>query len=207
MPGRFTPWNTRYQLYRRLGRPQGRSGQVRKILPPQEFDPQTVQPIASRYTDWVIPAHYSDRKENKVYFSCSKRRYIVYILYKSLPIKFACFRMLSSSAQSVSVRATYPVSGVLHFRDVCRTDYCTCSDVITPYCWKCWRHLRVLLKKIGLLRAMAPCGLEYRCGSSEGLYCFHLQGVNNSSLCPSRQVAAKSVSPCDLSFRHRASSI
>jgi hypothetical protein len=31
--------------------PQGRSGQVRKISPPPGFDPRTVQPVASRYTD------------------------------------------------------------------------------------------------------------------------------------------------------------
>jgi hypothetical protein len=50
------PWKTRYPLYRRLGGPQGRSGQVRKISPPPGLDPQTVQPVASRYTDWAIPA-------------------------------------------------------------------------------------------------------------------------------------------------------
>jgi hypothetical protein len=51
-PGRFLPpGNTRYPLYRRLGGPQGRSGQVRKISPPPGFDPRTVQPIAIRYTD------------------------------------------------------------------------------------------------------------------------------------------------------------
>ena len=43
--------NTRYLLYRRLGGPQGRSGQVRKISPPPGFDPRIVQPIASRYID------------------------------------------------------------------------------------------------------------------------------------------------------------
>ena len=43
-------------LYRRLGGPQGRSGRVRKISPPPEFDPRSVQPEASRYTDWAIPA-------------------------------------------------------------------------------------------------------------------------------------------------------
>jgi len=49
-PGRFTPGKqTRYLLYRRLGGPQGRSGQVRKISPPQGFDPRTVQPVASCY--------------------------------------------------------------------------------------------------------------------------------------------------------------
>jgi len=40
-------------LCRRLGGPQGRSGQVRKILPPPGFDPRTVQPVASRYTDYA----------------------------------------------------------------------------------------------------------------------------------------------------------
>ena len=45
------PGKTRYPLYRRLGGPQGRSGQVRKTLPPPGFDPLTVQPVASRYTD------------------------------------------------------------------------------------------------------------------------------------------------------------
>jgi hypothetical protein len=39
-------------LYRRLGGPQDRSGRVRKISPPPGFDPRTVQPVASRYTDW-----------------------------------------------------------------------------------------------------------------------------------------------------------
>jgi len=47
---------TRYPLYRRLGGLQGRSGMVRKISPPLRFDPRTVQPVASRYTDWAIPA-------------------------------------------------------------------------------------------------------------------------------------------------------
>ena len=47
----FTLGKTRYPLYRRLGGPQGRSGQVRNISPPPGFDPRTVQPVASRYTD------------------------------------------------------------------------------------------------------------------------------------------------------------
>ena len=53
-PGRsLPPGKTRYPLYRRLGGPQGRSGQMRKISPPPGFDPRTVQPVASRYTDWA----------------------------------------------------------------------------------------------------------------------------------------------------------
>jgi len=53
-PGRSLPLGkTRYALYRRLGEPQGRSGQVQKISPPPGFDPRTVQPVASRYTDYA----------------------------------------------------------------------------------------------------------------------------------------------------------
>ena len=50
-PAALSPVKTRYPLYWRLGGPQGRSGQVRKILPPPGFDPRTVQPVTSRYTD------------------------------------------------------------------------------------------------------------------------------------------------------------
>ena len=53
-PGRtLPPGKTRYPLYRRLGGPQGRAGQVRKISPPPGFNSRTVQPVGSRYTDWA----------------------------------------------------------------------------------------------------------------------------------------------------------
>ena len=39
------------------GWPHGWSGQVRNISPPPGFDPRTVQPVVSRYTDCVNPAH------------------------------------------------------------------------------------------------------------------------------------------------------
>jgi len=45
--------STRYQLYRRLGGPQGLTGWVRTILPQPGFDPRTVQPVACRYSDWA----------------------------------------------------------------------------------------------------------------------------------------------------------
>jgi len=45
-PGRtLPPGNTQYPLYRRL--------RVRKISPLPGFDPRTVQPVVSRYTDWA----------------------------------------------------------------------------------------------------------------------------------------------------------
>jgi hypothetical protein len=39
-----------------LGGLQGRSGLVRKISPLPGFDPRIVQPVASRYTNWTVPA-------------------------------------------------------------------------------------------------------------------------------------------------------
>jgi hypothetical protein len=39
-----------------LDGPQSQSGQVRKISSPPEFDPRTVEPVASRYTDCAIAA-------------------------------------------------------------------------------------------------------------------------------------------------------
>jgi hypothetical protein len=59
-PAALPPGKTRYPLYRRLGGSQGRSGRVRKIPPPPPgFGSRTIQPVACRYTDWAIPAHYT----------------------------------------------------------------------------------------------------------------------------------------------------
>ena len=43
---------------RRLGEPQGWPGRVQKILPPPRLDLWTVQPVASRYTNYTIQAHF-----------------------------------------------------------------------------------------------------------------------------------------------------
>ena len=52
--GRFFPGKeTQYSLYRRLGGPQGRAGQLRKTSPPPGFDPRKVQPVASRYMEYL----------------------------------------------------------------------------------------------------------------------------------------------------------
>jgi len=56
-PAALPPGKTRYPLYKRLGRPQGWSGQVQKTSPPPEFDPWTIQPVASHNTNCAIPAH------------------------------------------------------------------------------------------------------------------------------------------------------
>jgi len=55
-PAALLPGKTRYPLYRRPSEPQGRSGRVRKISPPPEFDPRTAKPVDSHYTNWAMPA-------------------------------------------------------------------------------------------------------------------------------------------------------
>ena len=50
------PGKTRCPLYRRLDGPLGRSGRCGVSRPHRDSIPWTVQPVASRYTDWAIPA-------------------------------------------------------------------------------------------------------------------------------------------------------
>jgi hypothetical protein len=51
------PGKPLYQFNGWLGRPQRRPGGVRKTSPPPGFNPLTVQSLASRYTDYAVPAH------------------------------------------------------------------------------------------------------------------------------------------------------
>ena len=65
-PAALPPGKTRYPLYRRLGGPQNRSGQVLETSPSPGFDPRTVQLVASRYTDYAIPAPRSASSGTKM---------------------------------------------------------------------------------------------------------------------------------------------
>jgi hypothetical protein len=62
-PAALPTVKTRYPLYRRLGKPQGRPVRVRKISPQLGFDPPTVQLVTSRYTDYAIPGHEKWKKK------------------------------------------------------------------------------------------------------------------------------------------------
>jgi hypothetical protein len=61
-PAALPPGKTRCTLYRRLGGPQDRSGQLRNISPSPEFDARTVQPVSR----CAIPAHHFSRIKVKV---------------------------------------------------------------------------------------------------------------------------------------------
>jgi len=60
----------RYPLHRNLGGTWGRSGRLRKFLPPSVIEPQTIQPLAGRYTYYTIPA-LDEFLINENYFNSS----------------------------------------------------------------------------------------------------------------------------------------
>ena len=64
-PAALPPEKTRYPSYRRLGGPQIQSGQVQKISPSPGFDPWPVQPVASHYANYAIPAKIKDQGDLK----------------------------------------------------------------------------------------------------------------------------------------------
>ena len=56
LPSCFTPGkDTQYLFYGSLVGPQGRSKLAHRISPPLKFNPWTVNPVASRYTNYDIP--------------------------------------------------------------------------------------------------------------------------------------------------------
>ena len=56
-PGRFTPWKDQVFIVQEAGWVPGPvwTG-AENLSPTQGFDPRTVKPVASRYTDWAIAA-------------------------------------------------------------------------------------------------------------------------------------------------------
>jgi hypothetical protein len=67
---------TWYPVYRRLGEPQSQYGQVRKILSPLGFDRWTIQPVASRYTDYTTSPPITTQYDNK----CKIKIFILYLV-------------------------------------------------------------------------------------------------------------------------------
>ena len=95
-PGRsLPPGKNRYPLYRRLGGPQGRSGQVRKISPPPGFDPWTVQPVGSRYNDGATRPTCLQRAE-------LNKKASFYLKFQLVPLcaNFSGFRLFHNMKKS-----------------------------------------------------------------------------------------------------------
>jgi hypothetical protein len=88
------PIKIRYPLYRRLSGFHGRFGRVRKIWSPPRFEPRTVHPVASRYTDYATPAH----------------NWNTYALLNAVTLVFICnlaFKSLTSRYDAVSKLKRY----------------------------------------------------------------------------------------------------
>jgi len=100
-PGRsLPPGKTRYSLYRRLGGPQGRSRRTENLVPPG-FDLRTVQPVASRYTDYATRPTFVLNTDRyicvmEVYGGCQLAGVVLYI---GLRVKVNQSRYRSGGAQ------------------------------------------------------------------------------------------------------------
>jgi hypothetical protein len=131
-PGRFYPSERDLvPIVQELGGPQGRSGGLRKISPPLEFDPRTVQPLAGRYTDWAIQARsnsssrvnfvssfaetYSARgRKLDSHFTKIKNNYSVLLCAEELPCTTQCLlRNLHLGAPRLSNEASRVASDLL----------------------------------------------------------------------------------------------
>jgi hypothetical protein len=129
----------RYRMYRRLGGSQCRSARVRKISPPPGFDSRTVQPVASRYADWAIPA-YSD---GTVPFNkwISVFLYNVWMCPLSLPVPDSTIAVRTAHKASgfrhhfetilISFQYNTQMEGTVPYRTVL---YCTVLYRTVPYC-------------------------------------------------------------------------
>ena len=84
-------------------RPQGRSGQVRKISPPPGYDPRTAQPVASCYTDY--DTRPTTRVEDKISGDLDERITVKRIL------KNVFFRIWPNFMQLGSQRKDYVKNG------------------------------------------------------------------------------------------------
>ena len=87
-PSCFTLGKTQYPLYKRLDGPQCQSAQVQKICPPPPpgFNPRTIQPIASWYTDYAITAHHLRRLKFQNEIQCCLALYP----YTRFPVCLVC---------------------------------------------------------------------------------------------------------------------
>ena len=121
------PGKSRYPLYRRLGGPQDRSGQVRKISPPPGFDPRTVQPVVSRYTDYATrPIKYQSNyrlikwnygpwvNENKGH-TCRKERREIEQNFGRIPENAESVVLLPVNINPYPTAFPYGNGMVLHF--------------------------------------------------------------------------------------------
>jgi hypothetical protein len=113
----LSPGLNRYPSYRRLDRPQGRSGRLRKISLLTGFDPRTVQPVVSRYTDWATLTHtvrcynimYGETQtKNSRGLRCSGKLHSLGWLKERTPRPYVGGRLNTATDHSFLIRVSTP---------------------------------------------------------------------------------------------------
>jgi hypothetical protein len=99
-PGPFTPGKDPVPIVQEVGWAPGPVWTNVKNLAPPEFEPRTVQPVASRYTDWAIPAprilEYSFKMEFVADCYKMKMFHIYFSLqFSSLVVRQVYFQLVS----------------------------------------------------------------------------------------------------------------
>ena len=77
-PGRFTPGKNPVPIVQEAGCAPGPVWTGAENLPQPGFDPRTVQPVASRYTDCAMPAARSCEKHSRITESQGGQEYPTY---------------------------------------------------------------------------------------------------------------------------------
>jgi hypothetical protein len=96
---------TWYQSCRRLSGPQSQAERIQIILPPLRLDLCTVQPIASFYTDYTIPANIQYCIEIHLSFSLiSSSLFEIFLFKKSLYFRYLRTAFSISQAHSTLQR-------------------------------------------------------------------------------------------------------
>jgi len=127
----YPPVKSRYPLRSWLRGQQGLSGRVRKISPPPGFDSWTVQPVASRYTDWAIAAH----KRNICTFAedLSKHNHFA-SLVRCWALRCKSFQLPPSSKRQRSGKTSpWPL---VHLPTFLSSVYCFIRTDCTVWKWK-----------------------------------------------------------------------
>jgi hypothetical protein len=89
-------------IYRRLGGTQGQCGWMWKISPPPGFDPRTVQPVESHYTDW-------EKKECRGQLKCNGTR--TETRFRLSAKRTSLFKSAGASVQSTTGSRAVRISG------------------------------------------------------------------------------------------------
>jgi len=121
---------TRYPLSRRLGGPQGLSGQLRKTSSPPQFDARTIQPVASHYTECAIPTHVCERYR----LECRPKRRCLSLLYTPVICWYVCVTSNNNDCYITTESCTW-YTGILQWQQFYSVCHCTAHSQSAQFSW------------------------------------------------------------------------